>query len=212
METQRRNFASNHKIYLACAKKDELRPNTEFVFFQDGYAYATNAHILVRSKISEISDFDSDEIELLNGKQIHNKLFAQLIQNNWVEIDDRGFVSSDDGNVVIYQLRDDIKPYNWLAVLDGDVKKEAISRVGLSAKLLETLARAMGVSEGIELNFSTQNGRIIVHQKGCGTPDVTGLIMPIITDEPELQFPDNSNDTTKIIIDEIEKEIDDENN
>lgn len=49
------NFNPDFKLHKACAD-DEYRPAFSYVYFRNGYAYATNAHIAVRAKVEDISN------------------------------------------------------------------------------------------------------------------------------------------------------------
>ena len=64
------NFDKKVQMHLACST-DDFHPETQCVFFNNGYAYATDTHILVRNRISEISGLNESEIEALNGKFLH---------------------------------------------------------------------------------------------------------------------------------------------
>ena len=91
----RHNFNPSYKLHLCCSE-DGLRPVMEYVHFIGGYAYATDAHVMVRAKIADISDFTEEEIAILDNKSIHAHLFRQLIQRRRVEVTPEGFVWSDD--------------------------------------------------------------------------------------------------------------------
>ena len=44
-ETRRVNFNKSLQMHLACAT-DDLRVAMEHIYFQDGFAYASDAHVL----------------------------------------------------------------------------------------------------------------------------------------------------------------------
>ena len=57
----RRNFSKSVKLY-DITSSDNLRPAMQCVCFKDGYAYATEAHMLIKAKIEDICNFDPEEI------------------------------------------------------------------------------------------------------------------------------------------------------
>ncbi len=60
----KKNFRT--KISLVCST-DSLRPSLTHVYFDNGFAVATDAHILIKSPLKE-HGFEREEIELLQGK------------------------------------------------------------------------------------------------------------------------------------------------
>lgn len=63
-------------IQNACGT-DDLRPHFKNVFFINGYAYASDCHILVRESLN-FHGFDEEQIKLLNGKCISKDSFKYL--------------------------------------------------------------------------------------------------------------------------------------
>lgn len=65
------NFKSDLSKILS---KDDLRPILTVVSFQNGFAYATNAHALIKQSL-EWMGFTKDEIDMLNGKSLDATAF-----------------------------------------------------------------------------------------------------------------------------------------
>ena len=63
----RHNFDPQFKLHLCCGN-DDIRPVFQYIHFIGGYAYATDAHVLIRAKIADISNFTEEEIAMLNNK------------------------------------------------------------------------------------------------------------------------------------------------
>ena len=81
-----KGFRPNFKIHKVCAN-DDLRPAMWYVFFKDGNAYATDAHIAIVAPLSTISNFTDEEKKLLEGKLIHATQFAKLLTMRNVDIE-----------------------------------------------------------------------------------------------------------------------------
>lgn len=73
------NFNKKVQMYLACSV-DDHRPETQCIFFNNGFAYATGTHILVRNRISEISGLNESEIEALNGKFLRADFYKDMLK------------------------------------------------------------------------------------------------------------------------------------
>ena len=104
------NFNPDFKLHKACAD-DEYRPAFSYVYFRNGYAYATNAHIAVRAKVEDISNIAPLEIEALNGKAIHYKQFELLLKHDSMEVsgNEIKMLNIGDNLTTTITLRDDIK-------------------------------------------------------------------------------------------------------
>lgn len=71
---------TQYKPWEACNKpgEDQVRTTLEYVFFEDGYAYASNAHILARVPLKSISTLDDDSLALFDGHALHGPLMKYL--------------------------------------------------------------------------------------------------------------------------------------
>ena len=93
------NFLKKFKLYDVCS--DDGRENLEYVHFINGYAYASDAHIIVRVPLSVCTSFSEDEYKKLNGYSIHFSLLKMLMQFEVVNIDD-GIDLDDKGETFYY--------------------------------------------------------------------------------------------------------------
>lgn len=75
MKIEFKNFNKNYPLHLACGLDDKIRTSLHYIMFKDGYAYATNSYILVRAKLEDISNFDEEDINKLDGFYIHAQSF-----------------------------------------------------------------------------------------------------------------------------------------
>ena len=187
----------NFKIWKAI-KEDEFRPAMEFIHFRNGYAYASDAHILVKIPINELMDFSLDiertpeeNLAILDGYSIHAKvwqhlagvkgvikLFPPQYENElpFFSVD----IDSGGAQVVRFPVakKDFYKVPDFDGVLKPEANTETISKIGISISLLNNLAQALG-AENLKLEFSAENRKIIVRPLESESM-AYGLIMPRI--------------------------------
>lgn len=84
------NFNKKVQMHLACSKDGGMRPETECVFFNNGFVYATDTYMLVRNRISEISGLNESEIEALNGKFLHAAFYKDMLKYDSIMIAEDG--------------------------------------------------------------------------------------------------------------------------
>lgn len=58
MKQEVRNFNKKYPLWKACDFDDVFSKWKRFISFANGYAYATDSHILVRARLTDISNFD----------------------------------------------------------------------------------------------------------------------------------------------------------
>ena len=185
----------NFKIWKAI-KENEFRPVMEFIHFRNGYAYASDSHILVKIPIDELIDFSLDiertpeeNLAILDGYSIHAKVWQHLAGvKGEIKLfppqyeNELPFFSVDiDGGgaqVVRFPVakKDFYKVPDFEGVLKPEANTETISRIGISISLLNNLAQALG-TENLKLEFSSENRKIIVHPLEFESM-AYGLIMP----------------------------------
>lgn len=146
MEIIRKNFMKSLRMDLAC-NNDWVRPISKYIYFKDGYAYATDSHILVKNKLQECSSFTEEEIERLNGKFISAKAYKSIITFDTVNITDTGFECyMDEQQRVIYTFcYPDGKYPNCDSVIEhnGQESKEGITQISIDPDLLLRLKKSM---------------------------------------------------------------------
>jgi hypothetical protein len=162
---------------------DFLRTQQSFIYFKDEYAYATNAHILVKVKLTKISTFQDMQFGILEKKAIHKSVYAKLLQFDRVEITPEGFKASvPDADSFIqfgyanvqYDMVDNINK------VINDAKRDEqteIKSFGINPILLNTLNKLFNNTYGVELIVKAANKPIFVKWSGH---DAIGLIMPVM--------------------------------
>ena len=157
-----------------------------FVHFKDVYAYATDAHIVVRQKLS-ISFSDLDTIDNLEGKYIHREVFKELFTYDIIKAESnhvmayKGSVeckfSYTKGDGWVYPNIEAIIPTHMPASVDN---------IALNYKLLNTLSSAMTeTTRGVNIKFYGANKAIKVTSNSGDyeESDQLGIIMPLMINE-----------------------------
>ena len=62
MKKNPKNFNKDFPLWKACGLKDNIRTGMHYISFANGYAYATDSHILVKARLTDISDFDEMDL------------------------------------------------------------------------------------------------------------------------------------------------------
>jgi len=171
------NFDKNIQMHLCCSE-DSYRPVFEYIYFKDGFAIATDALVLVKNKLTEISTFDDKQLQLLEEKFIHHRVYREILKSSFVEIKEDGFLCKFNMYEVFYPFaKTEFKPIK----LDGlfSNTQEFVNSIGLDAKKLLTIAKAMPHTYRVEwclnLSFCGELKGVIVKTKG----ESVGLIMPV---------------------------------
>lgn len=79
------NFDKKCRLDKLCGDGG-LRPALEYMYFQNGYVYATNSTILVRANLHAISNLPQTTIDALNGHYFHKDLYYDLINRDTFEV------------------------------------------------------------------------------------------------------------------------------
>jgi len=132
------NFRKDCKMHLACSN-DELRLVMNYIYFNDGFAYSSNGHILIKNKLSEITELISDDqLELLNGKYIHKTSFRKILEYDTVKIIESGIECKSNSNFSIVEFK--FEKDNTLKYPNAEVifkqaksKKCSLEKVSISA-------------------------------------------------------------------------------
>lgn len=180
----KRNFYKSYKIYEAAGDEKGLRPIMDQVYFKDGYAHATDAHIAVRAKMGDISDFSIEEIKLLDGKMIHKNLLKRVYAHKNVFIKPDGFHANDGYGEIVYlfETKDLGKYPNVYGAISENNTSWRLDKVGINVGYLQRLANAMGCKTA-KLEFTGKIGtKILVKDTEFIDVDITGIIMPVVVD------------------------------
>lgn len=173
-------------------KRGKSTENHFGIWFSNGFAYASNSHILVRAIVKNISTFTDEEIALLDGKKIMGDLFKQLLKHEYVEIREDGFYAQEENKEAIYRFdtNENIKAPKFEKIIqkgiEGTKHGIPLSAIGISANEFKNLTKAMG-AEGslfnkLALRFTSPGSAIMVDRLNEINQTIVGLIMPVLLD------------------------------
>lgn len=190
------SFNNNFKLWKACNRpgEDSVRSELEYVFFENGYAYASNAHILARVPLNLLTNMDDDSLALLNGHGIHGPLMKyladlgplsvekDLISNEKGEVTEKVHINTLHGeNEVKVTLTnpEQVKAPKFAKLFDVSGERVPISKIGISQKLLDRLTSALGTTD-IKMGFISESRQIFVSPLHLAEEGAEGVIMPMM--------------------------------
>lgn len=188
-------FDSAFKLWNACSD-DNPNDALAYVHFSGGYAYASNAHILVRVPLTRCTGFTAEERSLLAGKALHMDLLKYLAKFDNLTVTELSYIDGNGNAVdtaciegwvekcrvsVSLATQDSVRRPDFEKVLtaSGGVRKR-IEDIGVNAGLLSKLVSAMG-AENIKMQFTKADGKIFIEPVSDAdfSEGILGLIMPI---------------------------------
>lgn len=178
----RYNFDKCYKLYMACAD-EELRPVLGMVHFRNGFAYASDAHILVRVPIDVCwKHIDPEDKLKLEGASIPAKLLKKIYSYNRLRLerdDEKGELRiitkiDYDVDVVFRILIGAYKIPNFEAVINQIDEERSVQTIKLNISLLNRLSQALNVNV-LKMKFSDDIHKIRLEnlEMGC-----VGIVMP----------------------------------
>lgn len=148
------NFNKKVQMHLACSK-DELRPEMQCIFFNNGYAYATGTRILVRNRISEISGLNESEIEALNGKFLHADFYKDMLKYDSIMIAEDGIECAKGNDKAFFYFSTFEKYPDAEKVLQDALSKQTVPlpQFSFDMKLLQRLNKSLYQSDRCTATF-----------------------------------------------------------
>ena len=179
MKQEVKNFSKKYPLWKACGFHDDFRKGIHYISFANGYAYATDSHILVRARLTDISNFDEQDLSLLDGKFIHGKLFKEILNcKGNVIITADAIIAERNECKISYPLMTGIRFPECEKAMVGSVVTEIKKEFGIKARFLHTLREVMGADYGIGMNWKS-NHMFEVFPLGL-SGDIKGVIMTIM--------------------------------
>lgn len=176
MAEQKDNFTT--KLHKCCSSdKDELRPFSKAIHFTNGFAYASEGHVLVKTSLEYQRVLNPEK---LNGKSIHKDNFKEILKFEIAECFDDGIsCRNTDGQIAFYEYYDmsGNKIPDFDKVIPDTSKIKNINTIGIDPSYVDMLTSAMYSDSGVfRLRFTGSESAIIVD---CiGFPGQIGIIMP----------------------------------
>lgn len=173
------NFNKKVQMHLACSK-DELRPEMQCIFFNNGFAYATDMHILVRNRISEISGLNESEIEALNGKFLHADFYKDMLKYDSIMIAEDGIECAKGNDKAFFYFSTFEKYPNAEKVLQDALNKQTVPlpQFSFDMKLMQRLNKALYQSDRCTATFKGVGNPIIFDSMDLEVSSV-GLFMTL---------------------------------
>ncbi|MFV0587521.1 hypothetical protein [Bacteroides reticulotermitis] len=179
-KVERHNFNKRIALHLVCSM-DQLRVVMQCIYFKDGYAYASNGHVLIKANMSEISSFSDAEISNLDGKFLHGDSFKEIVKCDVVKISGDGFICSNRYSETLYRFVEH-KKYPNAEKLFADHKNNALNKICCNPLLLYSLQKAVN-SSTVRLEFNQDNLAVLVrfvNQESGEYMKSIGLWMPTL--------------------------------
>lgn len=174
-----KNFNKDFPLWKACGLKDNIRTGMHYISFANGYAYATDAHILVKARLTDISDFDEMDLAPLDGKFIHGSNFKKILQSKGiVNITEEAIEVIENDYSVRYPLLKGIRFPDCEKAMVGSEEITLKKRFALKAHLLNTLSEIMDCGFGIQMTW--KSNQMFEVCPVDGNKDIKGVIMTIM--------------------------------
>ena len=172
MATTKNTFISD--LHLACAN-DVLRPAMQCVHFKDGFAYASDAYVVIKQPLH----FNLvDNMDILDGVSIHSESFKAIRKMKHVTATDDGFECiSKDGSNVFYAYSTGLDMPNFEAVLKPK-GVQMMGEIGVTPKLIGVLSKAMAGGDGVKMTFQGQGEGILFEPLSEEYEGEIAMVMP----------------------------------
>lgn len=177
------NFNKKVQMHLACSV-DDFRPETQCIFFNNGFAYATDTHILVRNRISEISGLNESEIEALNGKFLHADFYRDMLKYDSIMIAEEGIECGKGNDKAFFYFSTFEKYPDAEKVLQDALNKQAVPlpQFSFDMKLMQRLNKALYKSDSCTATFKGVSYPIVFYSMDAEVSSV-GLLATLYNPE-----------------------------
>ena len=140
------NFLS--PLHLACGE-DDFRPAFGSVYFIDRFAYASNAHMIIKQSIDYHTVINPEN---LNGKTIHRDSFKQIMDFTYAIAEEGGIAcKDDDGREAFFAYSQISAPVDFMSVIPP-IKLVERNVIGITPKFL-TVASKVLAGKKIQVEF-----------------------------------------------------------
>lgn len=171
MKNTQTNFIA--PLHLACGK-DIQRPVMQCIYFDaDGYAWSTDAHILIKHKVT---DNDIIDKENLIDKMIHKDIFAKIVKYNRIQATKEGVLCFDkDNNSVLFPYDNrGLKPFRFYTAVPSN-ELQPITYISFNTKIIKRLSEILKPFPIWKFEFRGSDKAVVVKIKEF---DTIILVMP----------------------------------
>jgi len=181
MKKERFNFNKDVKMHLACAS-DELRPVMECIYFKDGFAYASDGHILVKNRISECSTLDEETIKGLDGKLLHKDFYKDILKYDNILIAEDGIECTKGNDRAFFYFGDqDAMKYpdaEKLVQNYMNASPHQTSQISFNMNLFKRINGSLYNCDQCTTNFKGDGSVMVIFSYHDDVSSI-GIIMPI---------------------------------
>lgn len=165
-------------------KNEDFSKEFECIYFNNGFAYASNRQILVRNRISEISGLNDAEIEALNGKFLHADFYKDMLKYDNIMIAEDGIECTKGKGKVFFYFSTFEKYPSAEKVLHDALNKQTTPQpqVSFDMKLMQRLNKALYESDSCTATFKGTGNPIVFDSMKADVSSI-GLIMPLFRSE-----------------------------
>lgn len=181
MKTKRYNFYKSCQMNLACSYDNEFRPSLCWVYFKNGFAYASNGYILVKNRISECSNLNQEDIDALDGKLLHRDSYKDILKYDTISISENGIECKKCGNTAfLYFGNDDLKYPDVEKVIQENLNKKTvqISEIRFRMEYFDILKKSLYNLDRCKAVFKGEFDAIVFYSIEDEVSSI-GLIMQI---------------------------------
>lgn len=163
---EKQNFTT--ELHKCCSSdKKETRLWAKAIHFNNGFAYASEGHVLIKSSLEYHSVINPENLE---GKAMHKDNFKEIIKFDVAEcLEDGISCKSVDGQVAFYEYfnMEGTKAPDFNKVIPSGSEFKSLFQVGLNPTYVSKLSDAMFYGEScLRYRFTGQNSAILVDATG----------------------------------------------
>jgi len=184
MKVKRINFEKSVQMHNACAS-DELRPAMEHIYFNNGFAYASDGVVLVKNKIEECSTIPVEQIDLLNNKFLHKDAYKAILKYDTIEISEDGIECKKGSEKAFYYFNNDetLKYPNCEELLKRVFNMPNINttQIGFNLSKIDGIEKSLFDSGQCEFRFKNVDTNPYVLLESRNSNSSVGLLMPLMS-------------------------------
>lgn len=169
-------------IHLACNTND-LRPAMWYVFFEGGYAYATNGRLAIKQSLCKEYCAVRNK-DKLNLKCIHKDAFAKIMQFPIAIAKENGIECTDGNITVLFNYGpEDIKRPNLEKAVIKKFKVDTVKAINLNIEYFALAKRCLYHEEHKKARVEFQGVEKALRVTYPDFPNQEAYIMPFAWDE-----------------------------
>lgn len=186
MSKKGNNFNKKVQMHLACSGYSPIRPEMCCIYFRNGFAYASDGHILAKNRISEISGLEDHEITALDGKFLHADFYKDMLKYDNIMIAEDGIECSKDNDKVFFYFSTFDKYPDAEKVMQEALNTQTtpLPQVRFDMKIIQRLNKSLFESDKCVATFKGTNKVIVFDSMMEGVSSV-GLLMPCYSEDTE---------------------------